>query len=133
MGRNVASPMDALTATPYNFKFNNFGVASADLKNVAGIQITFFDAGGDNPSGKVTIQGVAVALERSVGEACVSESPLAAITPKTPVAAIKKDLLLAQVSSIGISKPLENSFNKLLDVITKRMKCLISFTGSCAK
>ena len=84
VGTNVASKTDALTANPYGFTFSNFGVAPADLANVAGVQITFMDVGGENPTGKVTVQSVAVSVTRDSGEACVIADPITIVLPPPP-------------------------------------------------
>ena len=88
VGNNVASKTDALTANPYGFTFDNFGVAPADLAKVAGVQITFMDLGGENPTGKVTIQSVAVSVIRDTGEACVIIDPIVITTPPPPIPTI---------------------------------------------
>ncbi len=88
VGNNVASKTDALTANPYGFTFDNFGVAPADLAKVAGVQITFMDLGGENPTGKVTIQSVAVSVIRDTGEACVIIDPIIITTPPPPIPTI---------------------------------------------
>ncbi len=84
VGTNVASKTDALTVNPYGFTFSNFGVAPADLANVAGVQITFMDLGGENSTGKVTIQSVAVSVTRDSGEACVIADPITIVLPPPP-------------------------------------------------
>ena len=90
LGNNVASKTDALSSTPYAFVFQNFGVSAEDLKKVAGVQITFLDLGGDNPTGKVTVQNVTMSLDRNVGEACIIADPLVIpILPPPTVVAIQ--------------------------------------------
>ena len=88
VGNNVASKTDALAATPYNFVFQNFGVSADDLKKVAGVQITFLDLGGENPSGKVTVSGVAISLDRNLGGSCIIADPF--IDPLKPVITVKE-------------------------------------------
>lgn len=90
LGSNVASKTDALSATPYAFVFQNFGVSSADLVRVAGVQLTFLDLGGENPTGKVTVQGVIVSVDRSVGRACIIADPsLVPLVPPPTIVAIQ--------------------------------------------
>lgn len=88
IGNNVASKTDALTANPYAFTFQNFGIAPLDLANVAGVQITFLDLGGENPTGKVTVQGITVAVIRDAGDSCVIADPIAITTPPPPIPTI---------------------------------------------
>ncbi len=75
VGRNVASKTDALTSTPYGFVFQNFGVPASELASVAGVQITFMDLGGENSTGKVTVQSVAVSINRESGDQCIIADP----------------------------------------------------------
>ncbi len=89
IGANVASKTDALTGTPYGFVFQNFRVAPLDLVNVAGVEITFLDVGGENSTGKVTIHGVAVSVIRDSGEACVIADPITIVVPPPPIPTIK--------------------------------------------
>ncbi len=89
IGANVASKTDALTGTPYGFVFQNFRVAPLDLVNVAGVEITFLDVGGENSTGKVTIHGVAVSVIRDSGEECVIADPITIVVPPPPIPTIK--------------------------------------------
>ena len=75
VGTNVASKTDALSATPYAFVFQNFGIAAEELKNVAGVEISFLDLGGDNPTGIAKILGVSVTVTRDAGESCIIADP----------------------------------------------------------
>ena len=88
IGNNVASKTDALTANPYSFTFQNFGIAPLDLASVAGVQITFMDMGGENSTGKITVQGITVAIIRDAGEACVIADPILITTPPPPIPTI---------------------------------------------
>lgn len=93
VGNNVASKTDALSTTPYTFVFQNFGVSADDLKKVAGVQLTFLDLGGENPTGRVTVQGVAVSLDRSVGDACVIADPITLVVTVKPPVTVEQQLV----------------------------------------
>lgn len=101
IGNNVASKTDALSSTPYAFVFQNFGVSAEDLKKVAGVQITFLDLGGDNPTGKVTVQSVSVSVEKNIGEACVIADPFVLPKPIVTINQIQSARPLIQPGTHG--------------------------------
>lgn len=84
VGMNVASQTDALSQTPYSFTFQNFGISPEDLKKVAGVQLTFLDLGGENPTGNVKIAGISVSTTRDTGDACIIADPFILKTPEKP-------------------------------------------------
>ncbi len=71
IGQNKANKTDALALTPITYSFD-FPLSSLDaVKGVAGVSLSFIDAGGDDSSGKIVVLGALLSVECQVGDACI--------------------------------------------------------------